>query len=119
WILERIEGVRKAAEAGDLFFGNIDTFLVWHITGGSQGGAQITDVTNASRTQLMDLSTLSWDPEILESFGIPQAMLPTIRSSSEMYGRAKEHAVEGVAIAGILGDQQAALVGQTCFEPGE
>lgn len=119
WILEHTEGARSAAEAGDLFFGNIDTFLVWHLTGGNQGGAHITDVTNASRTQLMDLNTLSWDPEILETFGIPQPMLPTIRSSSEMYATAKEPTVEEVAIAGILGDQQAALVGQTCFEAGE
>jgi glycerol kinase len=119
WILEHVEGAREAAEAGDLLFGNIDTFLVWQLTGGMDGGAHITDVTNASRTQLMDLSTLSWDTEILETFGIPQAMLPTIRSSSEMYGTAKEQAIEDVAIAGILGDQQAALMGQTCFEPGE
>jgi glycerol kinase len=119
WILEHVESARKAAEAGDLLFGNIDTFLVWHLTGGSQGGVHITDVTNAARTQLMDLSTLSWDAEMLATFGIPQSMLPTIRSSSEMYGTAKEHAVQDVAIAGILGDQQAALVGQTCFEPGE
>jgi glycerol kinase len=119
WILDHVEGAREAAEAGDLVFGNIDTFLVWHLTCGSQGAAHITDVTNASRTQLMDLNTLSWDAEILETFGIPHAMLPTIRSSSEMYGTARERAVEDVAIAGILGDQQAALVGQTCFEPGE
>jgi glycerol kinase len=119
WILEHIPGVRNAAEAGEVLFGNIDTFLVWHLTGGSRGGAHITDVTNASRTQLMDLNTLSWDSEILETFGIPRAMLPTIRSSSEMYGTARERAVEDVAIAGMLGDQQAALVGQTCFEPGE
>jgi glycerol kinase len=119
WILDHIEGVREAAQAGNLLFGNIDTFLVWHLTGGIHGGAHITDVTNASRTQLMNLDTLSWDPEILETLGIPQAMLPTIRSSSELYGTAKEHAIEDVAIAGILGDQQAALVGQTCFESGE
>jgi glycerol kinase len=119
WILEHVQGAREAAEAGDVLFGNIDTFLVWNLTGGIDGGAHITDVTNASRTQLIDLNTLSWDAEILETFGIPQAMLPTIRSSSERYGTAKEHAVEDVAIAGILGDQQAALVGQTCFEPGE
>ena len=119
WILEHVEDAREAAEAGELLFGNIDTFLVWHLTGGNQDGAHITDVTNASRTQLMDLNTLSWDPEILETFGIPRAMLPTIRSSSEIYGKAKEQAVEDISIAGILGDQQAALVGQTCFEPGE
>jgi len=119
WILEHVKGAREAAEAGDLMFGNIDTFLVWHLTGGVQGGVHITDVTNASRTQLMDLNTLSWDREILETFGIPEAMLPRIHSSSETYGYAKELAVQDVPIAGILGDQQAALVGQTCFDPGE
>ncbi len=119
WILEHLPGGRVAAQAGDLLFGNLDAYLVWHLTGGSPRGLHITDVTNASRTQMMNLDTLSWDPEILETFGIPQAMLPTIRSSSEIYGTAKEHAVEDVAIAGILGDQQAALIGQTCFEPGE
>lgn len=119
WILEHVNGAREAAEAGDLMFGNIDTFLVWHLTGGVQGGVHITDVTNASRTQLMNLTTLSWDREILETFGIPEAILPGIHSSSETYGAAKEAAVQDVPIAGILGDQQAALVGQTCFEPGE
>jgi glycerol kinase len=118
WILEHVEGAGEAAEAGDLLFGTIDTFLVWHLTGGSRGGCHITDVTNASRTQLMNLETLSWDPEILEIFRIPESMLPRIRSSSEIYGVAKEPALQDVAIAGILGDQQAALVGQTCFEPG-
>jgi len=119
WILEHVKDARQAAEAGDLIFGNVDTFLVWHLTGGVHGGVHITDVTNASRTQLMDLNTLSWDREILETFGIPEAMLPRIHSSSETYGYAKELAVQDVPIAGILGDQQAALVGQTCFEPGE
>ena len=119
WILEHVNGAREAAEAGDLMFGNIDTFLVWHLTGGVQDGVHVTDVTNASRTQLMNLDTLSWDREILETFGIPAAMLPRVRSSSETYGLAKEPAVQDVPIAGILGDQQAALVGQTCFEPGE
>jgi glycerol kinase len=119
WILEHVKGARKAAEAGDLLFGNVDTFLVWHLTGGSEGGTHITDVTNASRTQLMNLDTLSWDDEILATFEIPKAMLPRILSSSEVYGVAKEPAVQGVPIAGILGDQQAALVGQTCFEQGE
>ena len=119
WMLEHIKGTREAAEAGDLMFGNIDTFLVWHLTGGVQGGVHITDVTNASRTQLMNLESLSWDPEILETLGIPPAMLPEIHSSSETFGFATQLAVQDVPIAGILGDQQAALVGQTCFEPGE
>lgn len=119
WILEHVEGTRELAEAGDVIFGNIDTFLIWQLTGGCKDGVHITDVTNASRTQLMNLETLSWDKEILDEFGIPQAMLPEIRSSSEKYGLAAENSVKGVPIAGILGDQQAALVGQTCFEPGE
>jgi glycerol kinase len=119
WILEQVKGVRESAEAGDALFGTIDTFLVWHLTGGPKGGIHITDVTNASRTQLMDLKTLSWDREILDAFGIPEAMLPRIRSSSEVYAQAKVPELKDVAIAGILGDQQAALVGQTCFRPGE
>jgi glycerol kinase len=119
WILEHVKGVRELAEAGDVLFGTIDTFLVWHLTGGPKGGIHITDVTNASRTQLMDLRTLSWDRETLATFGIPGAMLPRIHSSSEVYAHAKVHGLKDVAIAGILGDQQAALVGQTCFRPGE
>jgi len=119
WILEHVKGAREQAEAGDVIFGNIDTFLIWQLTGGCRGGVHITDVTNASRTQLMNLETLSWDKEILNVFGIPEAMLPRIHSSSETYGLAKERSIRDVAIAGILGDQQAALVGQACFEPGE
>jgi glycerol kinase len=119
WILDHVQGVRKLVEAGEVIFGNIDTFLVWHLTGGTKGGVHITDVTNASRTQLMNLETRSWDKELLDAFGIPEAMLPKIRSSSETYGLAKEPSIKNVAIAGILGDQQAALVGQTCFEAGE
>jgi len=119
WILDHVKGVREMAEAGDVLFGNIDSFLVWHLTGGPSGGVHITDVTNASRTQLMDLETLSWDPELLDAFGVPKEMLPRISSSSEVYAHAKEPALKEVPIAGILGDQQAALVGQTCFRPGE
>ena len=119
WILEHVKGAREQAEAGDVIFGNIDTFLIWKLTGGCRGGVHITDVTNASRTQLMNLETLSWDKEILNVFGIPEAMLPRIHSSSETYGLAKERSIQDVPIAGILGDQQAALVGQACFEPGE
>jgi glycerol kinase len=119
WILEHVKGAREQAEVGDVIFGNIDTFLIWQLTGGCQGGVHVTDVTNASRTQLMNLETLSWDKEILNLFGIPEAMLPRIHSSSEIYGLAKEPSIKDVAIAGILGDQQAALVGQACFEPGE
>ncbi len=119
WILENVAGARAQAEAGDLLFGNIDTFLIWNLTGGADGGVHVTDVTNASRTQLMNLSTLQWDGEILRDFDIPIAMLPKIVSSSEVYGTSKLPAVAGVAIAGDLGDQQAALVGQACFKPGE
>jgi glycerol kinase len=119
WLLEHVAGARERAEAGELLFGNIDTFLVWHLTGGPQGGLHVTDSTNASRTQLMNLATLDWDAELLAAFGIPRAILPAIRSSSEVYGAARLDAVRGVPIAGILGDQQAALVGQACFQPGE
>ena len=119
WILENFPEARKQAETGNLLFGNIDTFLIWQLTGAAGGGIHITDVTNASRTQLMNLQSLSWDKEILDAFAIPQAMLPRIRSSSEVYGYANEGAVKGVPISGILGDQQAALVGQTCFHPGQ
>ncbi len=119
WLLENVAGLRARAEAGDVLFGNVDTYLVWQLTGGPKGGIHITDVTNASRTQLMNLETLDWDAEILSAFRIPCAMLPKIRSSSEVYATASESALKGVTIAGILGDQQAALVGQTCFQPGE
>jgi glycerol kinase len=119
WILDHVPDARRLAEAGDALFGNIDTFLVWHLTGGPHGGLHITDVTNASRTQLMNLQTLDWDAELLAAFDIPRAMLPAIRSSSEHYGTAVPESIRGVPIAGILGDQQAALVGQACFRPGE
>jgi glycerol kinase len=119
WVLKNVPGAKEAADAGELLFGNIDCFLVWKLTGGSQGGVHVTDVTNASRTQLMDLNTLNWDNEMLQLYEIPKGMLPKIVSSSEVYGQAQLEAVKGVPIAGILGDQQAALVGQTCFNPGE
>ena len=119
WILDNVPGARRRAEAGELRFGNIDTYLTWELTGGAAGGIHVTDVTNASRTQLMNLATLDWDEEMLRAFAIPRSMLPEIRSSSEVYGRAAWGAVNGVPLAGILGDQQAALVGQACFEPGE
>src|ERR1700757_1929794 len=119
WILENVPDVRAKAESGEVLFGNVDTFLVWHLTGGPHGGIHVTDVTNASRAQLMNLEKLEWDSELLRAFSIPAAMLPRIRSSSEVYGTARESGLQGVKIAGILGDQQAALVGQTCFRPGE
>jgi glycerol kinase len=119
WLLNNVEGARAAAEAGDLLFGNVDTFLLWQLTGGTRGGIHVTDVSNASRTQLMDLKTLNWDAEMLGLYGIPEKMLPKIASSSEVYGKAQLDSIKDVSIAGILGDQQAALVGQTCFGPGE
>jgi len=119
WILENVKGARARAESGELLFGTIDTFLIWNLTGGVRGGLHVTDATNASRTQLMSLRTLDWDPELLAIFGVPRAMLPEIRSSSEIYGEAKIGAIAGVPVAGAMGDQQAALMGQTCFEPGE
>ncbi|HZQ07958.1 MAG TPA: glycerol kinase GlpK [Anaerolineae bacterium] len=118
WILDNVEGARAAAEAGDLIFGNIDTWIIWNMTGGTNNGVHVTDVTNASRTMLMNLQTLDWDNEILTLMGIPRSMLPTIRPSSETYGTATG-ALAGIPIAGDLGDQQAALFGQTCFSPGE
>jgi len=118
WLLDNVPGAREKAASGDVLFGNIDTWLVWNLTGGVDGGCHITDVTNASRTQLMNLSTLDWDGEILSLFDIPRACLPQIRSSSEVYGEATDN-LAGVPIAGILGDQQAALVGQACFRQGE
>jgi glycerol kinase len=119
WILENVSGARARAEAGELLFGNVDTFLLWQLTGGAAGAVHLTDVTNASRTQLMNLGTLAWDTEIRAVCGIPAGILPRIVSSSENFGSAQIAAIKDVPITGILGDQQAALVGQTCFEPGE
>jgi glycerol kinase len=119
WILNNVTGVRERAEAGEVLFGNVDAYLVWKLTGGTQGGVHVTDVTNASRTQLLNLDTLAWDDDVLRVYGIPKCMLPQIRSSSEIYGRAELPAIKDVPIAGILGDQQAALFGQACFQPGE
>jgi glycerol kinase len=119
WLLENVTGLRRQAEASEILFGNIDTFLVWQLTGGASGGVHVTDVTNASRTQLMNLKTLEWDAEILKTFAIPAQMLPRICSSSELYGKITLPSLAGVPVAGILGDQQAALVGQACFACGE
>ncbi|WP_433265422.1 glycerol kinase GlpK [Actinosynnema sp. CS-041913] len=120
WILDHVDGARARAEAGDLVFGNMDTWVLWNMTGGVDGGVHVTDPTNASRTLLMDLDTLSWDESIAADLGIPLSMLPEIKSSSEVYGHARERgALAGVPIAGILGDQQAATFGQACLSPGE
>jgi len=119
WILDHVPGARARAEAGELFFGNIDTYLLWNLTGGPRGGLHATDVTNASRTQLMNLDTLAWDPGMLDALHVPAAMMPEIRSSSEYFADLKTGGLAGVPICGLLGDQHAALVGQTCFRPGE
>ncbi|MEV4349483.1 glycerol kinase GlpK [Actinoplanes sp. NPDC049596] len=114
WLLDNLPGLRRRAEKGEVLFGTLDSWLIWNLT----GGKHLTDVTNASRTQLMNLHTLDWDDELLELFRIPRAMLPEIRSSAEVYGTAGT-VLPGVPIAAAIGDQQAALFGQTCFEPGE
>jgi glycerol kinase len=123
WILENVAGVREAAESGEAVFGTVDSWLLWHLTGGADGGAHVTDPTNASRTMLMDLETLTWDDELLSLFGVPRAMLPEIRPSSgpAIYGRTRAAGPFGaeVALSGDLGDQQAATVGQVCFGVGE
>jgi len=120
WILENVPGAREKAEAGDLLFGTTDTWVLWNLTGGVDGGVHATDVTNASRTMFMDLETLQWDDEILAAFGVPRSMLPEIKSSSEVYGVANEHSLlRETPIAGILGDQQAATFGQAAFGAGE
>jgi glycerol kinase len=119
WILDHVDGARRRAESGELAFGTIDGWLLWNLTGGTRGGLHLTDVTNASRTLLMDLETLGWHEPSLELIGIPGALLPTISSSSESYGDVVGTAIGGRTVAGILGDQQAALFGQTCFYPGQ
>ncbi|PPF84348.1 glycerol kinase [Pseudoclavibacter sp. RFBJ3] len=120
WILENVEGARERAEAGDLIFGTTDSWVLWNLTGGVDGGVHVTDVTNASRTLFMDLETLAWDQSILDAFGVPASMLPEIKSSSEVYGHASTQSLlREVPISGILGDQQAATFGQTAFSSGE
>jgi glycerol kinase len=119
WILDNVDGARDRAQAGDLVFGNMDTWCIWNLTGGTDGGLHITDPSNASRTLLMNLETLDWDDELLEAVGVPRSMLPEIRPSSAVYGEVKGGAFAGVQVAGDLGDQQAATFGQTCFSPGE
>ncbi|WPF83032.1 glycerol kinase GlpK [Sanguibacter sp. 4.1] len=119
WILDNVEGAREAAERGDLMFGNTDSWVLWNMTGGTEGGVHLTDVTNASRTMLMNIDSLTWNEDIAKDMGIPMSMLPEIRSSSEVYGTGRARGmVPGVPIAGILGDQQAATFGQACFEKG-
>jgi glycerol kinase len=120
WILDNVEGAADRAQSGDLVFGNMDTWLLWNLTGGTDGGLHVTDPTNASRTMLMNLDSLSWNEDIASTIGVPTSMLPDIKSSSEVYGEVRSGgALQGVQIAGILGDQQAATFGQTCFSVGE
>ncbi|MBT2214201.1 MULTISPECIES: glycerol kinase GlpK [Actinomadura] len=118
WRLDHTPGLRERAERGEVLFGTMESWLIWNLSGGVDGGVHVTDVTNASRTLLMDLRTLAWDDDLLAFFGVPRAMLPEIRSSSETYGTARK-VFPGVRIGAALGDQQAALFGQTCFAPGE
>ncbi|MDP9442868.1 MAG: glycerol kinase GlpK [Actinomycetota bacterium] len=118
WILDHVDGARVRAERGDLLFGTVDSWLVWNLTGGVHGGVHVTDVTNASRTLLMDLQTLAWEPAIAAEVGVPLAMLPRICASSSQYGVAASGVVDGVPVCGILGDQQAATFGQVCFNVG-
>jgi glycerol kinase len=119
WILDNVDGAREKAESGDLLFGNIDTWCIWNLTGGVNGGVHVTDVSNASRTLLMNLETLDWEDANLQAIGVPRSMLPEIRPSAETYGEVKLGGFEGTPIAGDLGDQQAATFGQVCFSPGE
>ncbi|HWL02468.1 MAG TPA: glycerol kinase GlpK [Microbacteriaceae bacterium] len=119
WLLDAIPGAQGRAERGELAFGTIDSWLLWQLTGGPDGGVHATDVTNASRTLLLDLTSLDWDDELLDAWGVPRALLPSVRSSSEVYGAIADGALAGVPVAGILGDQQAATFGQAAFSPGE
>ncbi|MGK5543645.1 glycerol kinase GlpK [Streptomyces sp. URMC 127] len=119
WLLDNVEGLRERAERGEILFGTMDSWVIWNLTGGADGGVHVTDVTNASRTMLMNLRSLEWDERILSSMEIPAAVLPEIRSSAEVYGTAKGGALAGVPVASALGDQQAALFGQTCYDKGE
>jgi glycerol kinase len=120
WLLDNVEGARARAQSGDLIFGTMDTWLLWNLSGGVDGGVHVTDATNASRTMLMDLDTLQWAPDIISDMGIPESMLPQIRSSSQVYAETRvQGPLAGVPIAGMLGDQQAATLGQACLLPGE
>ncbi|MFF1557631.1 glycerol kinase GlpK [Streptomyces sp. NPDC058279] len=119
WLLDNVEGLRERAQAGDILFGTMDSWVIWNLTGGTEGGVHVTDVTNASRTMLMNLHTREWDERIAESMEVPLNVLPEIRSSAEVYGHVKEGVLAGVPVASALGDQQAALFGQTCFSEGE
>ncbi|MEE1943164.1 glycerol kinase GlpK [Streptomyces sp. TRM 70361] len=119
WLLENVPGLRERAEAGEIAFGTMDSWLIWNLTGGTEGGVHVTDVTNAGRTMLMNLETLQWDSSVLGAMGIPEVMLPEIRSSAEVYGTTAVGTSTGVPVASALGDQQAAVFGQTCYDVGD
>ena len=119
WILENVDGAKAKADSGELCFGNVDTWCIWNLTGGTNGGLHITDVSNASRTMLMNLETLDWDDELLSAIGVPRSMLPEIRPSADPYGEIKDGAFNGIQVAGDLGDQQAATFGQAAYSVGE
>uniref|UniRef100_A0A224XMQ6 Probable glycerol kinase n=1 Tax=Panstrongylus lignarius TaxID=156445 RepID=A0A224XMQ6_9HEMI len=119
WMMDNVEEVKSAVEDKKCYFGTVDSWLIWQLTGGKHGGTHVTDVTNASRTMLMNIKTLKWDPHLLKFFNIPEHVLPEIKSSSEIYGYMEDTSLKGVPISGCLGDQQAALVGQMCFEQGQ
>ncbi|KUM79283.1 glycerol kinase GlpK [Streptomyces curacoi] len=118
WLFDHVDGLERRARDGEVLFGTMESWLIWNLTGGTDGGLHITDATNASRTMLMDIRTLSWDAALMDFFGVPRSMLPEIRPSAESYGEARA-LLPGVRITAALGDQQAALFGQTCFSPGE
>lgn len=119
WLRDNAPEVSKAIEDGDCLFGTIDTWIIWNLTGGVTNGVHVTDVTNASRTMLMNIGTCKWEPELLEFFNVPPSILPEIRSSSEVYGVFVKGPIEGCPLSGCLGDQQAALVGQQCLAKGQ
>ena len=119
WLLDNVEGLRERAERGEILFGTMDSWVIWNLTGGAEGGVHVTDVTNASRTMLMNLHSMSWDSKICSSMDVPTQLLPEIRSSAEVYGTAVGGALAGIPVASALGDQQAALFGQTCYASGE
>lgn len=119
WLRDNIPHIKKTMDEGNCLFGTIDSWLIWNLTGGPLGGLHLTDVTNASRTMLMNIETLKWDKVLINFFGLPSSILPTIKSSSEVYGTITEGSLQGVKITGCLGDQQAALVGQQCLDRGQ
>ena len=119
WLQDNVPKVKKAMVAGNCLFGTVDSWLIWNLTGGKDGGVHVTDVTNASRTMLMNIDTLKWDPVLLNFFELPSSILPKIKSSAEVYGYVKEGSLRSVPIAGCLGDQQSALVGQQCLNRGQ